>query len=189
MDLHLNQIVPVTITYDQTFEETFWPDRFSLWKLFKMWTGLSGRCEAIAARADFDQPFSTKEMIARLDEQGLDFQCQETFLYHHVRLEMISWHLFIEYIITLRCAFCFLSRYIFEISLVISSCECLQHCLSMQSIWLYLNCLPQWSNFMPNWKAAFEWRWFTYYYSWELHQHIFCTLYFLISNFYVPSKN
>ena len=146
MDLHLNQIVPVTITYDQTFEETFWPDRFSLWKLFKMWTGLSGRCEAIAARVDFDQPFSTKEMIARLDEQGLDFQCQETFLYHHVRLEMISWHLFIKYIITLWCVFCFLSRYIFEISLVISSCECLQHCLSMQSIWLYLNCLPQWSN-------------------------------------------
>lgn len=72
------------MTYDQTYEETFGSDPFSVWKLFKMILGLSNRRD-VSARVDFDQPFSAKEMtINVVDKNNAGLQ-SDAFIFDHIR--------------------------------------------------------------------------------------------------------
>jgi len=74
------QLVPVSVTYDVSFEELTGSTHFSLWNLLRAWLGL-GRSGGFA-RVDFDQPMSVKELMKN---SNADVEANGSFIYRHLR--------------------------------------------------------------------------------------------------------
>ena len=92
----LQQIVPVTLSYDLTLEEGADIETFSFWKLFKIWMGFEPATGGLV-RLDIDQPFSLREFVGTWSQKqasGLPELRHESTLTEHLKWNIAKLHRF-----------------------------------------------------------------------------------------------